>query len=290
MDRGDQTADDGSFESIMRGFRGRPGDWPSLPVDEVVGEGLRTTRRLIAAAGGELVDLRSGRGVLETKSTVYKVIEDGPCDDMLVLDVALVGANAFERGKGLCIVAPSLSDELLLKILALGQAHYFSFKGLGVTVCTSEMQIAHAVAAADGVGARKPAHVDDSVYWRATLKVVFWIFVGTAFYVTIRHLYPQAYVDLLAVLPFWLKAFYGERIPGTRNGDIRSPIWRLVHTNAVMAPFLAVLLLPAVVLVPSLVPYLAAAAIAIDITAFISPAFARRFTLGITSLYGRRSA
>ncbi len=272
MEPRDRDASGRSFDEIVRNL------------DLHVAGGLRRrsedtferTKRSILNSSGEFEDLRAADGVIETKTSIYKIVEACDVGEGLIGDVALVGAVAFERSKHFCIVAPELPDDIAYRIRALGHAEYFGYRGLRFALATSEMQVDRIVSVSETSRSPNDIHADDARYWVALAKVLFWIAVTVAFYIELRVTFRSTYVDLLAVAPFWFKAFYGTSVRDVPDGEAGgSPKWRLVHVNSVVAPTLALLLIFAITTLPAAIVYLACIAIAVDVAACFSAAFAR---------------
>ncbi len=271
MDPIDNDSNAGTFDDIMR-RSGVPARARSFGGNESTFE---RTRRVIATARGGFEDLRPEDGILETATTVYKVVDDASCDVTVIGDIAMIGAIAFERSKNLCIVAPGLRFEIASRISALCQADYFRYKALRVILATSQMQIERTVAAMEAARPASPSHHDEQRYWSAAATVMLWSAIAAGFYFLVRMVLPHSYVNPFVALPFWFRAFYGPHVMNVKAKAASGPRRRLTEVNARIAPSFAVALLLAIVVLPVAIVYLTAAAIVIHIAALASPTCAR---------------
>ena len=258
-------SDDDRFKQLVQGLQFENASSTS---EEALGPALSHVKRLIVSSGMKIEDIRSWQGIIETNATVYKTLEIGEYPETLFGDVALIGAEAFGKFKHFTVYAPELPTDLAYRILALGHADYFSRANLHAALCTSEMQIARAVYERERSNSlQAPSKLSDAFYWLATAKTLCWIFAYVSFYAAIRARVPSMLLATIAVLPFWLKAFYGTRPLQTGLENAKT---RIVAANDVVAPIYAVLLLMSLAFAPVAIVWFTSAALSIDAACFVS--------------------
>ena len=265
-------ADDGRFERLMRGLQF---ERSAYDPEEGSGDAFLRARTLLARLDVKIEDLQPWHGIIETRSTIYKVLEAGADYDSLYEDVARAGAEAFAKSKHFTMYAPALANDIAYRIQALGHADFFARANLRAILCVSDMQFARALQVHDGDVASRAHHErGDSFYWGAAAKALGWIVACIALYTFIRHRVPNAYYDVSALLPCWAKAFYGTRF--LRTDDLRNPLTRIIMTNNVVTPVYAVLLASTIAFAPSGIPAIAATALLVDGVSFFFEPLARR--------------
>ena len=259
---------DRAFEELMRSLEASRDAFGSLAGNESL-EALALVTRLILEAKQHIEDVQPHRGVIETTTTVFKIIEQDYFSEAVVGDVAMTGAHAFSLRKHYVVYAPLVSQEIEHRLVALGHADYFKHLGLNARVTTSPMQISRQILS---VHTQQPVSAfNDGFYWRQALKTIGWLFASIGLYIALRR---QPFYDVFVILPIWFRTFYGLQYPNA-NPDLRNPRLRIVAANAVVAPIDFALLIVAIAIAPLLIAPIGAVAVAIDIGAFLSIYVAR---------------
>jgi hypothetical protein len=239
-----------------------------LGADDNVGA-FGLVKRLLQDAKQRIEDIQSHKGIIETTTTVYKVVESDSYSEALIGDLAVAAARAYSLQKNYVAYVPEAPQDFEQRLIALGLAEYFSYRGLNAHIATSSMQISRLIFARS-VPEGSPV-ATDAFYWRQVLQTIGWLSASIIIYSYLRH---QPFFDVFVILPLWFRAFYGFRFPNAVL-NFRDPRSRLVEANSVVAPILTVFLVTAIALAPMTIAPLGAIAIGVDIAAFTSTNIAR---------------